>query len=48
MSHASMAVDSETIEHGTVSGTGAVAEATEGKLKMTLVGASMHGVRVNE
>jgi hypothetical protein len=43
-----MAVDLETIEHGTASGTGAVAEAMEGKLKMTLVGASVHGVRMNE
>jgi hypothetical protein len=43
-----MAVDLKTIEHGIVSSTGAVAEAMEGKLKMTLVGASVHGVRMNE
>jgi hypothetical protein len=48
MSCTSMAVDSKTIEHGTASSTGAVAEATEGKLKMTLVEASVHGAWVNE
>jgi hypothetical protein len=33
---------------GTASGAGAVAEATEGKLDMTFVEASVRGVRVND